>query len=59
MQLFRDAVDTCGFMDLGYLGTKFTWSKHSQMGNRYGRDLIELFALTNGYKNLQVQRLYI
>ena len=58
MQLFRDAVDACGFMDLGYLGTKFTWSKHSQMGNRYGRDLIELFALTNGYTNLQVQRLY-
>ena len=30
----------------------------SQMGNRYGRDLIELFVLTNGYNDLQIQRSY-
>ena len=28
MQLFRGAIDECGFMDLGYSGSNFTWSKH-------------------------------
>ena len=28
MQLFRDVMDECGFMDLGYVGTPFTWQKH-------------------------------
>ena len=27
MQLFREAVDACSFLDLGYLGSKFTWRK--------------------------------
>ena len=28
MQLFRDIIDECGFMDLGFIGSQFTWSKH-------------------------------
>ena len=32
MQLFRDAIDACGFIDLGYTGSKFTWSKHYNNG---------------------------
>ena len=28
MQLFRDVIDECRFMDLGYVGLKFTWSRH-------------------------------
>ncbi|KAL0014214.1 hypothetical protein SO802_001283 [Lithocarpus litseifolius] len=32
MQLFRDAIDACGFIDLGYWGSKFTWSKHYRNG---------------------------
>ena len=28
MQLFRDVIDECSFMDLGYVGPKFTWAKH-------------------------------
>ena len=28
MQLFRDVLDECGFLDLGYVGNRFTWSKH-------------------------------
>lgn len=27
MQLFRDAIDECGFMDLGFTGSQFTWKK--------------------------------
>ena len=28
MQQFREVIDECGFMDLGFQGSKFTWSKH-------------------------------
>ena len=28
MQAFRDVIDECGFMDFGYIGPNFTWSKH-------------------------------
>ena len=33
MQLFKDGIDECGFMDLGYVGTHFTQSKHFMDGN--------------------------
>ena len=33
MQLFRDVIDECGFMDLGYVGSKFTWAKHFENEN--------------------------
>ena len=32
MQLFRDVIDECGFMDLGFVGPKFTWSIHFEDG---------------------------
>ena len=32
MQLFRDVIDECRFMDLGYVGPKFTWSRHFNTG---------------------------
>ena len=28
MQLFRDVLDECRFLDLGFVGSRFTWSKH-------------------------------
>ena len=28
MQRFRDVVDECAFMDLGFVGFPFTWHKH-------------------------------
>ncbi|XP_075675253.1 uncharacterized protein LOC142644551 [Castanea sativa] len=31
MQAFRDVLDTCGFVDLGFTSLKFTWQ-----GNRHG-----------------------
>ena len=33
MQLFGDVIDECGFMDLGCMGTHFTWSKHFMDGH--------------------------
>ena len=28
MQGFRDVLDECGFMELGFVGPMFTWHKH-------------------------------
>ena len=33
MQLFRDVLDECGFLDLGFVGNRFTWSKHIADGH--------------------------
>ncbi|XP_075638403.1 uncharacterized protein LOC142610477 [Castanea sativa] len=33
MQLFRDVIDECGFLDLGFVGPQFTWSKHYAAGH--------------------------
>ena len=32
MKLFWDAIDACGFINLGYTSSKFTWSKHYNNG---------------------------
>lgn len=28
MQLFQDILDECGFMDMGFVSSQFTWHKH-------------------------------
>ena len=33
MQQFRDVINECGFIDLGFLGSKSTWSKHFTNGH--------------------------
>lgn len=33
MQLFREAIDECGFLDLGLSGSQFTWHKHFSNGH--------------------------
>ena len=33
MQLFREVVDECGFIDLGFVGSQFTWQKHFTDGH--------------------------
>ena len=33
MQALRDVLDECGFMDLGFVGPKFTWRKHFTDGH--------------------------
>ena len=32
MQLFRDTMDVCGFIDLGFKGNPFTWKKYFRDG---------------------------
>ena len=33
MQNFKDVIDECSFIDLGFEGPKFTWSKHFTDGH--------------------------
>ncbi|XP_075674998.1 uncharacterized protein LOC142644227 [Castanea sativa] len=39
MQQFRDVVDECGFLDLGFVGTCFTWSKDFDDGHSISKRL--------------------
>ena len=32
MQLFKDVIDECGFMDLGFVSPKYMWSQHFDSG---------------------------
>ena len=32
MKLFRDVIDEGGFLDLGFVGPQYTWSKHFATG---------------------------
>ena len=32
MQIFREVLDECGFIDIGFKGSPFTWSKHYSSG---------------------------
>jgi hypothetical protein len=38
MQAFRDVIDDCNLMDMGYTGDKFTW-QHGNIRERLDRDL--------------------
>ena len=60
MREFRDALDECGLMDLGYMGDKFTWR-----GKRAGGLVLERLdkaVADNGwfslFPNTKVQRLH-
>ncbi|XP_075663185.1 uncharacterized protein LOC142632713 [Castanea sativa] len=33
MQSFREVIDKCGFMHLGYIDPKYTWCRHYENGN--------------------------
>ena len=48
MQLFRDVIDECGFMDLGFSGQRSTWSRHFRDGHSIGERLDRGWA-TNGF----------
>ena len=32
MQQFWEVIDECGFMDMGFIGPRFTWARHFQDG---------------------------
>ncbi|XP_075669738.1 uncharacterized protein LOC142639446 [Castanea sativa] len=47
MQLFRDVVDECGFIDLGFSGNRFTWQKHFSIGHSIWERLDRAFAIND------------
>ena len=49
MQSFRDIIDECGFMDLGFVGPKFTWSKHFEDGHSIWESLNIGMATSNWF----------
>ena len=49
MQLFRDAIDECGFMDLGFIGSKLAWSKHVANDNSIWERLDKGLATNNWF----------
>ena len=53
MQLFREVVDACSFLDLGYSGPKFTWSKHYASGQSIWERLDRAFC-TNDWLQMFV-----
>ena len=45
MQIFREVLDECGLMDMGYKGSPFTWSKHYWSGASIWERLDKAVAL--------------
>ncbi|XP_050245827.1 uncharacterized protein LOC126693745 [Quercus robur] len=49
MQLFRDVIDECGLMDLGFVGPKYSWSKHFESGQSIWERLDKGLAMNNWF----------
>ncbi len=46
MQTFREALDDCGFIDLGYIGAPFTWCNNRFSGATVWEKLDRMVAST-------------
>ena len=57
MQLFRDVIDEIGFMDLGYVGQKYTWSKHFEDGHSIWKRLDRGMATTIRFEQFPGSRI--
>ena len=58
MQLFRDVIDECGFMDLDFVGPKFTWSRHFENGNSIWERLDRGLATNTWFLKFPGSRVY-
>ena len=47
MQSFCEAIDACGFVDLGYSGSRLTWSKHYNLGHSIWERLDRTLCVTD------------
>lgn len=48
IQLFRDVIEECDFLELGFVGPNFTWSKHLEDGNSIW-DILDRELVTNNW----------
>ena len=58
MQLFRDEIDECRFIDLGYVGPKFTWSRHFENDKSTWERLDRGLAINNWFLKFPSFRVY-
>ncbi|XP_050259980.1 uncharacterized protein LOC126705069 [Quercus robur] len=58
MQLFRDVLDECGFMDLGFVGPKFTWARHYEDGSSIWERLDRGLATNNWFLKFPGSRVH-
>ena len=58
MQLFRDVIDECRFMDLGFVGPKFTWAKHYVDGHSIRIRLDQCLATNSWFKKFPGTRVH-
>ena len=58
MQLFIDVLDACGFMDLGFVGPKFTWARHYEDGSSIWERLDRGLATNNWFLKFSGSRVH-
>ena len=58
MQLFRDVIDECQFMDLGFVGPKFTWAKHYVDGHSIRVRLDRCMATNSWFQKFPGSRVH-
>lgn len=56
MQLFRNAIDECGFLNMGYKGNPFLWKNSIKVGKPFGRGWIGVSQTMSGLYGLEVCR---
>ena len=54
MYLFRDVIDKCKFIDLGYLGSKFTWRKQFARNQSIWEKLDKAFCTNDWLQQFSV-----
>ena len=58
MQLCRDVINECQFMDLGYVGPKFTWAKHYVDGHSIRTRLDQCMATNSWFQKFPGTRVH-
>ena len=58
MQQFREVIDECGFMDLGFECSKFTWSKHFEDGRSIWERLDRYLVINSWFMRFASSRVF-
>ena len=58
MKLFRDVIDECNFMDLGYVSPKFMWAKHYDDGHSIRTRLDRCMAINSWFQKFRGTRVH-
>ena len=58
MQLFREVIDECGFLDLGFEGQKYTWSRHFENGSSIWERLDRCLVISSWFLKFPGSKVY-